>query len=215
MSDALVPAPKLASAANAIAASGELAQRWAQARARRTAWDACRSWRDLFREVLGPQTGRVLEVECGDGDATFLLHVLGHQVHGADSSADRVRRLQARAHAACAAADFRTSEPADLRFPAGAFDAVHARGLFAAAARPGDLLLEWYRVLRSGGTAVVIERDGRARPGDLLRTAGFVGVRERAAQLPRRCLPGPAREPWYRRILVTTASFRVAWGTRP
>lgn len=215
MSDALVSGRELTSAAMSIAAPGDVARRWELAQARRAAWDSCRSWRDLFADVLGARSRRVLEVECGDGDATFLLYVLGHQVHGADSSARRVRRLQERADAACAAADFRVSDVEDLKFPASAFDAVHARGLFESAKRPGDLLLEWYRVLRAGGTALVIERDGRARPGDLLRRAGFTGVSERAARLPRRCLPRLTRDPWYRRLLVTTASFRVAWGTRP
>jgi ubiquinone/menaquinone biosynthesis C-methylase UbiE len=215
MSDALVSGSQLTREAMSIAAPSGAARRWELARERQAAWDACRSWRDLFTEVLGPRARRVLEVECGDGDATLLLYVLGHQAHGADSSADRVRRLQARADAACAAADFRVSEAEDLKFPAGVFDAVHARGLFASAARPGDVLLEWYRVLRTGGTALVIERDGGARPGDLLRTAGFSGVREREARLPRRCLPRLTRDPWYRRLLATTAKFRVAWGTRP
>jgi SAM-dependent methyltransferase len=193
---------------------GEMERRRALAQARRAAWDECKSWRDPFEEVLGRERRRVLEVECRDADATFLLYVLGHEVHGTDESPERVRRVTARADAACAAAVFRRSDPEDLKFPPRVFDAVHARDLLSKAARPGLLLLEWYRVLRAGGTALVVESDGGVRPAELLRLAGFAGVQQRVMRLPRRCMPRVAREPWYRRLAVRTAPFQVAWGTR-
>jgi len=210
-----VPMPRTPSLAAVSPAYREMERRRELAAARHAAWESCRSWRDLYAEVLGTTNRRVLEVACGDGDATFLLYLLGHEVHGADASPERVRRLRARAAAGCAAADFRACGPEDLNFPAGVFDAVHARGLFADAANPGLVLVEWYRVLRAGGTALAVEREGGARPGQLLRAAGFAGVEERVMRLPRRCLPRTAREPWFLRWARRNASFRVAWGTRP
>ncbi len=177
---------------------------------------AALTWNDVFRAAFGPRARTVLDVGSGDGDAASALDAMGHFVHAAASDADAVRRARRAADLRCSPIVFDVMAPDDLRFPAGAFDGVHARGLFATTPRPGMVLLEWFRVLRRGGTALVAESDPRIDPERLLRDAGFVDVRARRARLPGRCpLRDEPRGAWRRLLTPRRGAFHFAWGRRP
>jgi SAM-dependent methyltransferase len=174
------------------------------------AWD---TWSDVFRETLGKARRRVLDVAPSGGETAFALDRLGHEVHGFLLAPEGLPGLRTRAEAQCAPVCFRAGDAHDLSYPAGVFDGVHARGLFAGGADPGAALLEWYRVLRPGGTAILVEAVGAARPARLLAAAGFVDVREREARLPECGAQSPAGS-WLRALTTRSPRFLVAWGRR-
>lgn len=177
------------------------------------------SWREALAEILGDRPLSVLDAGSGDGSSTLLLGDLGHHPHGVDRAPDQVAVARARAGRRCAAAAFRVGDAEDLDFPAGSFDAVHARDLLSALAHPQWALAEWFRVLRPGGRLVVAEL---ALPGrrDVvaaqLRNAGFGDVGSREMLLVGDDSPrAPRPRPWYRCFApVIRRRWCVAWGTR-
>jgi ubiquinone/menaquinone biosynthesis C-methylase UbiE len=169
------------------------------------------SWRDVLRELLGGPPLRVLDIRSRDGDVALLLHAMGHYPHGVEPDADLVAAARRRAHERCAAVPFDVGDGEDLGYRSGVFDVVHACDVLATLVDPRAAAVEWFRVLRRGGRAVVAQSDAAARPSDFLRAGGFVDVEtwEFVVRVDA------SAAPWYRRWTSMRRRYAVASGRRP
>lgn len=115
--------------------------------------------RDLLR-LLGdePKVARALDVACGTGYLALGLAASGlaEEVDACDLSIEMLRRT--RENAAVAGVDVRLAlcDAEHLPYPDAGFDLVVARGALHHVPDPLAGLREMRRVLRSGGTAIVL-----------------------------------------------------------
>jgi len=120
-----------------------------------------RRWRYKVARMLGSGRGgsaRFLDVACGTGDlALTLFAVTGARVIGADFCRPMLERAQAKAATGHLAIPFVEGDALQLPFPDESFDGVTiAFGLRNLASFAGGLK-ELLRVVRPGGTVVVLE----------------------------------------------------------
>jgi ubiquinone/menaquinone biosynthesis C-methylase UbiE len=127
--------------------------------ARQTAKDM-----DEFKNTarrLAPHIGqrsRVLEIAPGPGYlAIELVKLTGCRLVGLDISHTFVRIASDKAHRAGVDIAFEQGDAADMPLPADAFDLVVCRAAFKNFARPLAALNEMHRVLKGGGTAVIMD----------------------------------------------------------
>jgi ubiquinone/menaquinone biosynthesis C-methylase UbiE len=78
--------------------------------------------RDVFRELLPPPSGRVLDVGCGEGRLPRDMKSWGYSVVGVDGSPQMIRAAQE----ADPEGDYRVSDAASLPFDDGSFELVTA-----------------------------------------------------------------------------------------
>jgi ubiquinone/menaquinone biosynthesis C-methylase UbiE len=108
-------------------------------------------------ETLRPGA-RVLEVAPGPGFFAVELAKLGkYEVTGVDISRTFVKLAAENARRAGVLVDFRPGNASSLPFPENQFDLVVCRAAFKNFSDPVGALREMYRVLKSGGRAVVID----------------------------------------------------------
>jgi ubiquinone/menaquinone biosynthesis C-methylase UbiE len=144
-----------AKAQNGPAMEG-LVARWY---ARQTARD-----RDEFERIARriaahlSSASRVLEVAPGPGYlAVALVKLTGCRLTGLDISQSFVRIAGEKARKAGLRIAFEQGDAADLPFPADQFDFIVCRAAFKNFARPLAALNEMHRVLKPGGTALIID----------------------------------------------------------
>jgi len=105
-----------------------------------------------------PQRAEVLEVAPGPGYLAIALAQLGpYRVTGLDISHSFVRMATEHATKAGVAAEFRHGDAAALPFADESFDFVVCRAAFKNFTDPVGALREMHRVLRSGGSALIID----------------------------------------------------------
>jgi len=108
-------------------------------------------------DLLNPGS-RVLEIAPGPGYlAIALAKLTGGRVTGLDISRTFVQIAADNARAAGVAVDFEQGDAADLPFPDGQFDFIVCRAAFKNFTRPLVALNEMHRVLKAGGTALIID----------------------------------------------------------
>jgi ubiquinone/menaquinone biosynthesis C-methylase UbiE len=108
-------------------------------------------------DLLNPGS-RVLEIAPGPGYlAIALAKLTGGRVTGLDISRTFVQIAADNARAAGVAVDFEQGDAADLPFPDGQFDFIVCRAAFKNFTRPLVALNEMHRVLKEGGTALIID----------------------------------------------------------
>lgn len=109
----------------------------------------------LLTEGL-PDGAAVLEVAPGPGYQAVEIAKRGpYQVTGLDISRTMVDLARERARQEGVSVDFRQGDVAQMPFEAGSFDLVVCQAAFKNFTLPVRALDEMYRVLRSGGTAVI------------------------------------------------------------
>src|SRR4051812_32992949 len=129
-----------------------------------------------FADML-PTGGRVLEVAPGPGYLAIELARLGrYQVVGLDISASVVQIATAKAKQAGVAAEFHQGNAAQMPFGAGAFDFIVCRAAFKNFTEPVQAIHEMYRVLKIGGTALIIDLRGDASPEDIRSAVKNMGL---------------------------------------
>jgi ubiquinone/menaquinone biosynthesis C-methylase UbiE len=103
-------------------------------------------------------TSRVLEVAPGPGYlAIELARLADCRVCGLDISRSFVRIATENAREAGVRVNFEHGDAADLPFPDGQFDFIVCRAAFKNFTRPLVTLNEMHRVLKDGGTALIID----------------------------------------------------------
>jgi 2-polyprenyl-3-methyl-5-hydroxy-6-metoxy-1,4-benzoquinol methylase len=93
---------------------------------------------------------RVLDVGCGSGVLLARMQKLGWQVDGVEVDPDGVKAARARG------VPVRLGTLEEQKFPDGHFDAVHSAHVIEHVYDPVGLLRECHRVLKPGGTLVVL-----------------------------------------------------------
>jgi len=134
--------------------SGSLAQAWdAEAEswvawARKPGHDSYWKFhRDIFRELLPPPAGRVLDVGCGEGRFPRDLKSWGYDASAVDVSPT----LIAAAREADPVGEYVVADAAELPFPDGAFALVTAFMSLQDIDRYDEAIAEMTRVLVDGG----------------------------------------------------------------
>jgi ubiquinone/menaquinone biosynthesis C-methylase UbiE len=141
---------------------------------------------DVFRDTarrLSSQIerdSRVLEVAPGPGYlAIELAKLTGCRMIGLDISRTFVRIATENAEKAGTDVCFEQGDAADLPYPANVFDFIVCRAAFKNFARPLAALDEMHRVLKPGGTALIIDlrKDFSSRDvSDFVKGKGFVNA---------------------------------------
>lgn len=120
------------------------------------------AWAAPMRDHLGPAPQRVLELACGTGEVTRLLHDLGHEVTALDFSEAMLAKARTK-HAGKPRLRFLLADAQHTMEPSGSYDAVVCRHLVWTLTAPEAAFAEWYRLLRPGGRLLVYDGDW-ARP---------------------------------------------------
>lgn len=107
--------------------------------------------------------GSVLDVATGPGYFCIELARMGHfRVTGLDISADLVGIAGANARQAGVDVDFVQGSASAMRFPDGTFDLVFCSWAMKNFMEPAKVLDETYRVLKPGGTALIVDLNHEA-----------------------------------------------------
>ena len=115
-----------------------------------------------------PIGAKVLEVASGPGYLAVEIARLGRfQVTGLDISHTFVQIGSENAREAGVTIDFRQGDAAVMPFEADSFDLIVCQAAFKNFVHPASALDEMYRVLRSGGTAVIQDMSSEASHADI------------------------------------------------
>jgi ubiquinone/menaquinone biosynthesis C-methylase UbiE len=123
-----------------------------------------------------PAGGAVLEVAPGPGFLSIELAKRGLQVQGVDISKTFVQIAQHNANADGVQARFDLGNAAALPVEDGSVDFVVCRAAFKNFSEPVKALSEMRRVLRPGGTALLIDMRRDVKVGELKRYVDGLGV---------------------------------------
>jgi SAM-dependent methyltransferase len=117
------------------------------------------AWGQAIRAGLGAAPCRVLELACGTGEVTRLLHDLGHQVTALDFSETMLRQAKAKHAGKGDRLRFLLADAEATYLPAASFDAILCRHLVWTLTDPAAGFAEWLRLLVPGGRLVVFDGD--------------------------------------------------------
>jgi ubiquinone/menaquinone biosynthesis C-methylase UbiE len=144
------------------------------------------AWRDLLTRHLGPAGGRsALDLAAGTGVVSHLLHGLGFAVTGLDWSEAMLDRARAKAAARGARIRFVLGDAERTLETPESYDVVVTRHLVWTLVDPPAAFREWHRLLRPGGTLLIVDGDF-VSPTLVRRLVGLVG------RLAGRALPAHA-----------------------
>jgi len=114
-----------------------------------------------------PAGARVLEVAPGPGYLAVEMARLGFRVTGLDISRTFVQIASDNASQAGVGIDFRQGDAAVMPFEADSFDLIVCQAAFKNFVHPATALDEMFRVLCSGGTAVIQDMSSEASHADI------------------------------------------------
>jgi ubiquinone/menaquinone biosynthesis C-methylase UbiE len=120
-----------------------------------------RAWQQPIRDVLGAKPLRVLELACGTGEVTRLIHDLGHDVTALDFSEAMLEVARAK-HKGKERLRFILADAENTMEPDAAYDAVVCRHLVWTLTAPQETFREWLRLLKPGGRLLVYDGDWTA-----------------------------------------------------
>lgn len=123
-----------------------------------------------------PPGGAVLEVAPGPGFLAIELARLGFDVLGIDISRTFVELARANAAAAPVRARFEWGDASALPVPDASLDGLVCRAAFKNFAAPVQALREMSRVLRPGGTALLVDLRRDASLPEIRRFVDTLGV---------------------------------------
>jgi ubiquinone/menaquinone biosynthesis C-methylase UbiE len=115
------------------------------------------SWKKELSRNLPQSPQAVLDIGCGTGAMGLLFAEMGHRVTGVDLSEAMMAKARQKADARNLSIDLRTGDAEHLPFDEGSFDVVVNRHLLWTLPHPEVALKEWNRVLKKGGTVLIID----------------------------------------------------------
>lgn len=119
------------------------------------------AWAAPMRAWLGPAPRRVLELACGTGEVTRLVHDLGHDVTALDFSEAMLAKVRAK-HAGKPRLRFPHADAQRTMEPDESYDAVVCWHLVCTLTDPAAAFTDWLRVLRPGGRLLIYDGDWSA-----------------------------------------------------
>ncbi|WP_198672377.1 class I SAM-dependent methyltransferase [Pseudogemmobacter bohemicus] len=119
------------------------------------------AWAQPMRDHLPPAPSRVLELGCGTGEVTRLVHDLGHEVTALDFAGPMLAVARAK-HAGKPRLRFLLADAQQTMEPDASHDAILCRHLVWTLTRPEEAFADWFRVLRPGGRLLVYDGDWAA-----------------------------------------------------
>jgi 2-polyprenyl-3-methyl-5-hydroxy-6-metoxy-1,4-benzoquinol methylase len=138
------------------------------------------AWQQLLLPQFPPAPATIADLGCGTGSLTVLLAASGHTVTGLDIAPQMIGAARAKAVAAGVSAQWVISDAAAPSLPAGHFDAVLARHVLWAMPDVDAVLDRWTRLLKPGGTLVLVEGRWHTGAGLTAAQAGQAVRRHRA-----------------------------------
>ncbi|MBX3531220.1 MAG: class I SAM-dependent methyltransferase [Rhizobiaceae bacterium] len=122
------------------------------------------AWHTLIRRHLGNGEGRaVLDLASGTGVISRLLSETGFKVTGLDFSEPMLERARRKHKALKTGATFLIGDAEDTRQPDDHYDAITTRHLVWTLPDPAAAFADWFRVLKPGGTVLIVDSDMAAR----------------------------------------------------
>jgi ubiquinone/menaquinone biosynthesis C-methylase UbiE len=115
------------------------------------------AWMARLRSWLPAPPAEVADLGCGTGTLSVLLAGDGYTVRGVDLSAQMIQAARAKASAAGVDVGFAQGDAAHPPIAAGSVDVVLVRHLLWTLPDPHRALATWTRLLRPGGTLMLIE----------------------------------------------------------
>lgn len=116
------------------------------------------AWAAPMRELLGAAPSRALELACGTGEVTRLVHDLGHEVTALDFSEAMLARARTK-HAGKPRLRFIHADAGHTMEPGASHDAILCRHLVWTLTDPETAFADWLRILRPGGRLLVYDGD--------------------------------------------------------
>jgi ubiquinone/menaquinone biosynthesis C-methylase UbiE len=135
-----------------------------------------RALAERLRSVL-PQGGDMLEVAPGPGFVAIEMAKGGaYRVTGLDVSRTMVELARGNAAQAGVEVDFRQGNASAMPFAEDSFDLLACSAAFKNFSEPHKALEEMHRVLRPGGTAVVLDLRRDASMSEIRKYFGAIGL---------------------------------------
>lgn len=117
-----------------------------------------KAWAQPMRDHLGEAPSRILELACGTGEVTRLVHDLGHDVTALDFSEDMLAVARAK-HAGKERLRFLLADAGQTMEPDAHYDAILCRHLVWTLVEPEAAFADWLRILRPGGRILIYDGD--------------------------------------------------------
>lgn len=117
------------------------------------------AWLGALSREIGDGSKSVLDVGTGTGFLALLVAQLGHRVKGLDLSPGMVEQARRNAAERDLAAVFEVGDAEILPEPDASYDVLMNRNVLWTLPRPEKALADWKRVLKPGGTLLVVDGD--------------------------------------------------------
>lgn len=134
------------------------------------------AWLREFRNVLGEDRKKVLDVGTGTGFLAQLLADFCHEVSGIDMSDGMLSVAKEKAREMGLKIHFERGDAENLPFDDQTFDGVVCRHLLWTLSNPEKAISEWIRVTKQGGKIAVIDGvwDKGGGIGRYIRRVGWI-----------------------------------------
>jgi ubiquinone/menaquinone biosynthesis C-methylase UbiE len=151
--------------------------RWYNRNTRKHRMKEMMEYAALVRMDLRPGDS-VLELAPGPGYLSIELAKMGgYKVVGVEISKTFVDIARDNAKAAGVDVDFRQGSASDIRFPDGTFHAIVCTAAFKNFREPQQALTEMYRVLKPGGTALIVDMNRKATDAQVEELIGRMNAK--------------------------------------
>lgn len=118
------------------------------------------AWSQLIRRHLGDGKDRkALDLACGTGVMTMLMHRLGFDVTGLDFTEPMMARARRKSDEANASIRFLTRDAEETMEPDDSYDVIITRHVVWTLTDPDKAFADWMRILKPGGRLLIIDGD--------------------------------------------------------
>lgn len=122
------------------------------------------AWHALFRRHLGEGSGRrALDLASGTGVISRLLHELGFKVTGLDFAEPMLERARAKAAGGALPVEFVAGDAEQTYERDASYDVLVTRHLVWTLENPPAAFREWLRILKPGGSLLIVDHDPAPR----------------------------------------------------